>query len=122
MRWGSRRAGDSKLGCAIWLLALVVVALICWKAIPVKLASAELFDYMEEQAKFAGHSPPEILKKQILQKARDLDLPVTEKQLIVERHRDDIRMHCFYEVPLEFPGYTYVWKFDHKIRRPVFIV
>jgi hypothetical protein len=122
MNQRARRAGDSKLGCAVWLLALVVVALICWKAIPVKLASAELYDYMEEQAKFAGNAPPEVLKKQILQKARELELPVSEKQLVVERLGDNIRMHCFYEVPLEFPGYTYIWKFEHLIRRPVFIV
>lgn len=117
-----RRAGDSKLGCAVWLLALAVVLLICWKAVPVKISSAELYDYMEEQAKFAGGTPPEVLKKQILQKARELELPVNEKQLTVERLGDSIRMRCTYEVPLEFPGYTYIWKFDHLIKRPVFIV
>lgn len=117
-----RGAGDSKLGCAVWLLALAVVLLICWKAVPVKISSAELYDYMEEQAKFAGGTPPDVLKKQILQKARELELPVGEKQLTVERLGDSIRLRCTYEVPLEFPGYTYIWKFDHLIKRPVFIV
>ena len=110
------------MGCAVWLLALAVVLLICWKAVPVKMASAEFYDYMEEQAKFAGGTPPEVLKKQILQKARELELPVTDKRLTVERIGDSIRMQASYEVPLEFPGYTYVWKFEHLIKRPIFIV
>jgi hypothetical protein len=110
------------MGCVVWLLALIIVVVICWKAVPVKIASAEFYDYIEEQAKFAGGTPPEVLKKQILQKARELELPVREKQVTVERLGDNIRMHVVYEVPLEFPGYTYIWKFDHLIKRPIFIV
>jgi hypothetical protein len=114
--------GDSKVGCAIWVLIVIVVGMIAWKAVPVKIASSELYDFMIEQAKFAGTTPPAVLRKHILEKANQLNLPVAEKQVIVERHGDNIRMRCTYTVPLEFPGYTYNWTFKHEVNRPIFIV
>lgn len=114
--------GDSKVGCAIWVLIVIVCGMIAWKAVPVKIASSEFYDFMIEQAKYAGNVPPDILKKRILEKAGELNLPVGEKQVIVERHGDNIRMRCAYTVALDFPGYTYNWTFKHELNRPIFIV
>jgi hypothetical protein len=112
-------SGNGRIGCILWALGLAVVVLICWKAVPVKIASAELYDFMEEQAKFSGLSQ-EAMKKGILLRARELDLPVQEKQVSVERFGDRIRMRVTYTVPLEFPGYTYYWNFNHEVDRTVF--
>ena len=53
MRHELRQRGEGRAGCIFWLAVLVVIALIGLKAVPVKYASAQLFDYMDEQAKFA---------------------------------------------------------------------
>lgn len=116
-----RQRGNGKVGCTIWLLLLAVAVLISWKAVPVKIASAELYDFMVEQAKFAASSRPETIKKRILTRAKELDLPVTERNLAVERIGDRIRMKCTYVVPLRFPGHTYEWRFDHQVDRPIYI-
>jgi hypothetical protein len=118
-RFGER--GEGNLGCVLWLLVLGLAVLIAVKMIPVKIASSQLYDYMEEQAKFAGSASPENLAKGILGKAKELELPLGKDDLKVERVGDNIRMHADFTVPVEFPGYTYMWHFDHEVNRPIFI-
>ena len=116
------RPGEGKLGCIIWLLALLAVIGIAAKLIPIKIRSAELYDFMEEQAMFAGRRGPAELKKTILNRAVELDLPLDKKNLIVEKRAGRVRMSATYTVPVVFPGYTFNWKFEHRIDRPIFIV
>ena len=116
------RLGEGKIGCVIWLLALVAVVGIAAKLIPIKIRTAELYDFMEEQAMFAGRRGPEQLKKAILNRAEELDLPLIKKNIQVKRTGGRIRMRATYTVPVEFPGYTYMWDFEHIIDRPVFVV
>jgi hypothetical protein len=115
------QAGDSKLGCILWTLLLVVGVMIGWKAIPVKIASSELYDFMVEQAKWAGSASEETLKKRILDKGRELDLPLDPRYVVCERPGDKVRMRVQFTVPLEFPGYTYNWEFDLKVDRSLYI-
>ena len=116
------RLGEGKLGCIIWILALLAVIGIAAKLIPVKIRSAELYDFMEEQALFAGRRSPEQIQKAILNRAVELDLPLNKKGLDVKRAGGRIRIRAKYVVPVEFPGYTYMWEFEQMIDRPVFIV
>jgi hypothetical protein len=115
------QAGDGKLGCILWLILVVVGALIGWKTIPVKLASSELYDFMVEQAKWAGSTSPEVIAKRIYGKSQELKLPVDPKNVSAERYGDNIRMRAVFTVPLDFPGYTYNWDFDLQVDRPIYI-
>lgn len=117
-RFGER--GDGNFGCILWLLLLAVAGLVLWKTVPVKIANAELYDHMVELAKFSGSWPEERLRKSILDKALELQLPVTAKQIDVQKTRERVVMTCTYTVVLEFPGYTYEWKVDHKVDRPIY--
>ena len=112
--------GEGKIGCIFWILVLIAVGTVAAKVIPVKIESAQFYDYMEEQAKFGLQAPPQAIRRQIMQKAKDLELPVKEENLTVKRTGDEIRIHCRYEIPIEFPGYTYIYKFDEKINRPLY--
>jgi hypothetical protein len=116
-----KQAGDGKLGCILWSLLLIAGVLVAWKAVPVKIATSELYDFMVEQAKWAGNTPSEVLQKRIVSKAAELDLPVDPKLVTVEKGGDKIRMGATFTVPLEFPGYTYEWDFDLQVERPIFI-
>jgi hypothetical protein len=117
---GMRRHGQGTVGCVLWSVALLVAILIAWKMIPVKIRSAELYDFMVEQAKFATGATPEVIKKRILAEADRLQLPVDKKSVTVSKRGDRIRMRCNYMVPVKFPGYTYEWTFNHEIDRPIF--
>ncbi len=116
-----RQKGEGRIGCILWLTLLAVGALIGYKAIPVKLATSELYDFMVEQAKWAASNPPARIKRHILEKANELELPVDPKQVTVERYGDHIRMKAFFTVPLDFPGYVYYWDFKLEVDRPIFI-
>lgn len=113
--------GEGNLGCILWLLLLGVGVMIALKTIPVKVQSAELYDYMVELTKFAASNNPEQLKKQILVKAQELKLPLDKDHVQVRKMGDRIQMEASYTVPLNFPGYTYEWHFDHQVDRPIFI-
>jgi hypothetical protein len=116
------RHGQGKLGCILWLIVLLAVVGIAAKLIPIKIRSAELYDFMEEQAMFAGRAGTDTLKKRILDRAKDLELPLDKKNLKIERRGGRIRIRATYTVPVELPGYTYNWDFEHIIDRPVFVV
>lgn len=113
--------GSGNLGCILWGLLLVIAIMIAWKMLPVKLASAELYDFMVEQAKFAQNSSAERIRDLILKKARELDLPVDKKDIEVSKETSRVRMRCRYTVTVEFPFYTYNWEFDHQVDRDIFL-
>lgn len=121
MRRRGAQAGDSKIGCILWTALLLIGVLIGWKAIPVKIATSELYDFMVEQAKWAASSSDEAIKKRILDKARELDLPVDPAKVTVVKGGDKIRMRAVFTVPLEFPGYTHDWNFDLQVDRSIYI-
>ena len=121
MQRNSAERGDGNLGCIIWLLVLALAVMIGWEAIPVKIRTAELYDYMVELSKFSASVHPEELEKRILERARELDLPLAKEGVHAERIGDRIRMEAHYTVPLDYPGYTHQWQFDHVVDRPIFI-
>lgn len=123
MRRRIAERGEGNLGCILWLLVLGLAVMISVKAIPVKVASAELYDFMDEMARRAGvNTTAEDVKKAILTRAAELKLPVDKDDVSVVRQGDRIRMRVEYTVPVEFPGYTYQWHFVHEMDRPIFIV
>ncbi len=116
-----RQRGEGRAGCMFWVAVLIVGALIGFKVVPVKFASARFYDYMYEQAKYAQRSKPEFIKKVIMRKARELNLPIDPKKVVVKKRGGRILIQAEYTVNLEFPGYTYVWNFQEEIDEPIFI-
>ncbi len=114
--------GEGRVGCVLWLALLAAVVLVAWKAVPVKIQSAEFESFAEEQAKFAGAQTAEQITRRIIQRADDMDVPLDPKNLEVRKGRDRIRIHYSYTVPLEFPFYTYNWEFEVKIDRQFFVM
>jgi hypothetical protein len=116
-----RQTGQGKIGCILWILAAVVAGMVAFKMVPIKIQTAELYDFMVDQAKWAGNLSGESLKKNILAKAHELELPVDEKGVQVEKTRDRVRMEVVYTVPVQFPGYTYYWQFRQLVDRNIYI-
>lgn len=122
MRPTRGQAGEGRIGCIFWLLVLVVGVVIAWEMVPIKMRSAQLYDFMEDQAAIATYSrDSEAIKKRILAKASELDIPLDKDHLEVTRQGDRIRMRATYTIPAEFPGYTYNWNFRHEIDRNLYI-
>jgi hypothetical protein len=123
---GNRRIGlqrgEGKVGTIVSLLLLIISIMVAVKMIPVKIADTEFQDFMDDQAKFAGHRKADTIRKAILEHAKAKEIPLEKKNLLVKRPGDRVKIECSYTVPVEFPfGYTYNWTFEHRIDRAVFI-
>lgn len=119
---GQREQGGARLGAVIWIMLFVVFVVIAKEAIPVKIKTSQFEDFMVELAKFSARESDDKLRRRILDKAVELQLPVVKDNVTVSKPSGRIRMRATYEIPLEFPFYTYVWHFDHNVDRPIFII
>ena len=115
-----RERGEGQFGCLVGLVVLLIAGLIAYRMIPVKVRTAELRDTVVDESKSAGQHSDKQIKESILYKAKQLELPVNEQNVSVKRSASYIRVHVKYTVPVEFPGYTYNWNFEHNYENPIF--
>ena len=115
--------GEGNLGCIVWILVLALGIFLAFKLIPVKIKSAEFYDYMDEMAKFsAANATHEQIEKRLLDKAQELEIPLEKRNLRIKLERERIQIEASYTIPVHFPGYTYNWNFHHKLDRPIFLI
>ena len=120
MQRNRRERGEGQLGCLVGLVILALAVFVAWKMIPIKVRAAEVRGVAVDEAKSAGTHNDKVIMGQILSKAHDDDLPITEENVKINRARGNITIDIHYVVPVEFPGYTYQWHFDHTIENPIF--
>ena len=116
--------GAANVGCIVWLIILGLVGYVLYKVVPVKIATSEFFDTMQEQASFGSIKDPKFIEYEILKKAEELQLPVKKENLKITKMRDAIKVEAHYEITIDFFSgvYKYVWKFDPVVIRPLFLV
>jgi len=106
----------------VGILVLLVAVVVLMKAIPVRIAVAELKDYAVKQAESASlprHSD-DFIRGQVLRKAQEQKLPLGEQQLEVSRDSAQVRIEYHFMVPIDFPFYTYEWHVRERIERVLF--
>lgn len=116
-----RERGEGNLGCIVGVVVLAVVVIIAIKAVPAKLAVAELTDYAGELADRATTPgmTDEVIAQRILERANKLRLNLAAENLQVSRSNVYITIEMRYEVVLKYPLYTYVWKVHKSVERPL---
>jgi hypothetical protein len=116
--------GAIKIGCILWLVVLAVLAHGAYVIIPVKVKTSTFYDFMQEEAAFGSIRDIKQLEKELIAKAKELDVPVNEDNLTIKRTRENILIEAHYSITLEFfSGWKkYVWKFDQVVNRPTFLV
>src|SRR5262245_9534944 len=120
MRFRRSERGEGQAGCLIGLIILAVAVFIAWKMIPVKVKAAELRQVVVDEAKAAGtHDDAKILGA-IMAKVHDNGLPVTPEDVKISRAHGEITIDVEYDVPIDFPGFTYKWHLHHYANNPIF--
>jgi len=116
--------GKANIGCIVWLGILILVGYVLYKVVPVKIATSTFYDAMQEQASFGSIKGTGQIEYAILQKARELELPITKENLIIKRSKEAITIEAHYELTIDFFNgmYKYVWKLDPVVSRPLFAV
>ncbi len=124
MRRTRSARGGANVGCIVWLVILGFVGYVLYKVVPVKIASSEFYDAMQEQAAFGSIKDPKFIEFEILRKADELKLPIKKDQLKITKSREAITVEAHYEITIDFFSgtYKYVWKFDPVVVRPLFAV
>ncbi|HEY7112822.1 MAG TPA: hypothetical protein VIA45_07815 [Thermoanaerobaculia bacterium] len=116
--------GKANIGCIVWLAILFLVGYVLYKVVPVKIATSTFYDAMQEQASFGSIKGLGQIEYAILQKARELELPITKENLVIKRSKEAITIEAHYEMTIDFFNglYKYVWKLDPVVSRPLFAV
>jgi hypothetical protein len=116
--------GAIKIGCILWLAVVALLVHMGYQIIPVKVKTSTFYDFMEEEAAFGSIRDIKQLQKELIAKAKELDVPVNEDNLKITRTRADISIEAHYTITIEFfNGWKkYDWKFDQVVNRPTFLV
>jgi hypothetical protein len=119
-RWRFQR-GDVPVGCLVGMVVMLLVALIAIKVAPLMISVGELDKEISTLADRANRREyrDERIVRDILTTAENLDLPVTKKDISINRTSKRIKITVTYDVPIEFPGYTHVWHKRHFHDRPL---
>ncbi len=113
--------GDSRITLVLTLVIVAYAIFAATKIIPVRVASYEFADYLREEAQKAAWTRDEkVLRAHILEKARLLELPVTDKNLKIEFAGGDIRVSADYQIPVDLKLTTWVMQFSPRERAPLF--
>jgi len=119
--WTYQR-GDVPVGCLIGFVFLVLVAVFAMNMIPAQLDLGELQKRVEELADRANRREYTNVRieREILDKARDLDLDINEKQIEIDRNDKRIKIFISFDQKIRFPGYVWVRHHDLRFERPLF--
>lgn len=119
--WSWQR-GESKLGCIVSIIVFLAVVIVAVKTVPVLVSMEELESEIEALAERGSISryTDKYITGRILQKAEDVDLPVSPENIEIERHSKEIKVHVEYDVDVHYPFYTYHWHKVHHVERTLF--
>jgi len=121
MRRRSRRqSGEGQFGCLVGVVILIAAVFIAYKIIPIKAQMADLRQVCIDEGKSAGQHSDVVITKRILEKAQEVNLPVTEDNITITRPTNSIVIDVEYTVPVQFPGYVYQWHAHHHVENPIF--
>ncbi len=114
--------GSARLKFIIVIATIAVVAYIAYMFIPV-LYQAYLFkDLMQHDVDVASSQgyPPTWVKDQLVKSAPEYGVP-TDAVINPTQRDNRIEVTVQYVIPIEFPGYTYEYSFDHTVKSTAFL-
>ena len=113
--------GEGRVGTLIGLTVLALTIYLGYKVIPVMINAYTFRDYIEQETRFAAlRNRDEEVVKRVLKKAQELELPVTNKGIHVNRTQSRFDISVRYTIPIETPVYVYNWDFDERFSAPLF--
>lgn len=117
-RSGSQQ-GDGKLGCIFWLALLALFGYFAFQMMPVKTDAMDLENFIERRAELLGVSSanPERLRREILRRAEELEIPLDPDNLTVTKTATRVRVECDYTVPIDLLVKKWDWEIEIVVER-----
>jgi hypothetical protein len=106
----------------IVMTIIVATAYAGYLYVPVAYNAQTYKDLMQHYADVAGGQgyPPSWAGEQLLKSAPEYDIP--QNAIITPQQRDSrLEIRVQYVKPIQFPGYTYNYEFDHTVKSTAFL-
>ncbi len=115
--WFNRR-GVTRVGCLMWVLLGVVGVYSGVEVAEVYLPYWQLLDAMGTQADFAPSITDDVIRRRLLNKVDELELPAAAaSELRIRRRSRQITISTTYQETLELPFVTRVVTLRPEVRR-----
>ncbi len=114
--------GSSRLKFLITMAIIACVAYAGYLYVPVAYQAYLLKDLMQHDVDVAAAAgyPPAWVGDQLWKTAREYGVP-KEAQITPAQKDNRIEVRVQFKVPIEFPGYTYDYEFDHTAQSTAFL-
>ncbi len=120
MRQDKLQRGQGRIGLFIALIVVAAAIFAGSKFIPVYVAAYDLKDLIRLETQAASlHSDKQVVAI-ILKKGKELQLPITVKNIEVVRTNAKFSLRVHFVKPLDMALFTYQFRFDHKQSAPLF--
>ena len=108
--------GFGLIKAVIVFLIIIVVVYAGFEFASVYFAYFSIKDTMKEAAKFDSLEPNEVIVKKIMDKAKELNMPILEEDIHIEKYPGyRIIIGITYEVSIKFLYYTHRFKFEPAV-------
>lgn len=107
--------GEGRLGVLVWIVLMGAGIFFAVRTIPVKISTMEFNESVDKQVQFAattGTFNQEKLMKSILDKATEMEIPLTKKQVQIEPRSGELRVTVQYQIEIDLAVYKWVWDYD----------
>lgn len=115
-----RQKGEGKAGVIFWLLVFLAAGAVGKEWIPAKISDMQLKDHIEELAKLYPRKKAEFYTDMIMRRAKDLDIPLERKKVIVDKTGQRVRVKLEYTQPLDLIFTTWNLTFKTDMERDIF--
>ena len=108
-RESTRRSqfGGAKLKALLWTVALVYLAYVGYKLIPLYIANYQLNDKMQEESRFAvvNRYNEDQIRDVIFKEVQELEIPARKDEIKVLASQQAVRISLDYNVPVDLLFY-----------------
>ncbi len=101
-------SGNANIKAYLTLVFLACVVFVGFKTLPVYVNSWEIEDYIRQQTPFwlTQRANGDVIRGKVLDKARDLNLPIDADQVQVDASSASVTVTLDYTVPVDLKVYT----------------
>lgn len=118
---GNDERGEGRIGLLVMLALVGAAIFVAVRVIPVRVAAYEFRDFVTQECRSAAVRPEDAaVAKRILDKAKELDIPLEKKNLRIQRTQSEVLISASFVQPIDLKLGTYRFEFDVKERAPLF--
>lgn len=122
-RGGRGERGGARFNFVFIILLIALAAYSAYNYAPVAYKAYRFKDYMQETVNKAAYPPGQStdwVAQQLRASAKEYELP-EDAEFRVQKEEGRIAARVTWDEAVQFPGYVYVYNFDHTVRSSGFI-